>query len=104
MGWSDPAAQHPCGEALSAKRLLIVLEQHLVGDFGPAVQVLQHLLIQSPCERHDLDPGDRLPSTEGLVQELRNGGCVAVVRERPGRLIARCELGIEEDDADARHM
>lgn len=82
---------------------LVVFEQHLVCHLGPAVEVLENVLVQPARERYDLDPGDRLTAAERLVQEPCDRIRVLVVRERPGHLIARCELGIEEDDADARH-
>ena len=82
----------------------VVLEEHLVGHLGPAVQVVQHVLVQLACERNHLDPGDRVTAAQRLVQELRDRTRIVAVRERPGRLITRCELRIDEDDADARHM
>jgi hypothetical protein len=97
---TDARARSPAAALARVRVPALELRDVLVGH---VVEVAQHLLVQLARERHDLDPRDLLAVGEARVQEAGERLRVLLLRERPGRLVARREFGVEHDHANAGH-
>ena len=82
---------------------VVVVSERLLREVRPTIQIPQDSFAHLALEPDAFDPRDRFAVAQPHVQKPRDRLRVCVLGERPCRLIARSDSGIENYHADAGH-